>query len=60
MDKKYLEIGSSIGAVLLFIIFIIINNIRFPAYANYGNVAVLLLFVIIVSLAGLKLSEIID
>ncbi|TKY91457.1 MAG: hypothetical protein C5S46_05705 [Candidatus Methanomarinus sp.] len=60
MDKKYLEIGSSIGAVLLFILFITINNVFFPAYANFGNVAALLIFVVVVGAAGLKLSEIKD
>lgn len=60
MDKKYLEIGSSIGAVLLFILFITINNVFFTAYANYGNVAALLIFVVVVGAAGLKLSEIKD
>ncbi|MFV9629542.1 MAG: hypothetical protein ACNYWM_00450 [Methanosarcinales archaeon] len=60
MDKKYLEIGSSIGAVLLFILFITINNVFFPAYANFGNVAALLIFVVVVGVAGLKLSEIKD
>jgi len=60
MDKKYLEIGSSIGAVLLFILLITINTVIFSAYANFGNVAVLLIFVVVVGAAGLKLSEIED
>ncbi len=58
MKKEYLEIGSSIGAVAVFIILIVIVNTTFSAYAAFGNVAILLVFVIIVGLIGLKLAEI--
>jgi hypothetical protein len=62
MKKTYLEIGSTIGAVLLFIILVIFNNsnIVFSAFANYGNAAILLLFIIIVGIIGVKLSNIED
>ncbi len=58
MKKAYIEIASSVGAVALFIILIVIVNTTFSAYAAYGNVAILLAFVIIVGLIGLKLAEI--
>ena len=58
MKKTYLEICSSIGAVAVFIILIVIVNTVFSAYAGYGNVAILLFFVVSVGLIGLKLAEI--
>jgi hypothetical protein len=62
MEKIYLEIGSTIGAVLLFIILVIFNNsiMVFSTFANYGNAAILLLFIIIVGIIGVKLSNIED
>jgi hypothetical protein len=60
MKKTYLEIVSSIGAIAVFIILIVIVNTEFSAYAGYGNVAILLFFVICVGLMGLKLAEISD
>ena len=62
MEKTYLEIGSTIGAVLLFIILVIFNNsnVVFSTFANYGNVVILLLFIIIVGIIGVKLSNIED
>ena len=58
MKKTYIEIASSVGAVALFIILIVIVNTIFSAYSSYGNVAILLVFVIIVGFIGLKLAEI--
>ena len=60
MKKIYLEIGSSIGSVMLFIILIVITNTGLHAYASYGNVIVLLIFIFIVGTIGLKLAEIKD
>jgi len=57
MKRTYLEIFSSIGAVAVFIILIVIVNTVFSAYAGYGNVAILLFYVICVGLIGLKLAE---
>lgn len=58
MNKTYVEITSSVGAVAVFIILIVIVNTTFSAYAAYGNVVILLIFVISVGLIGLKLAEI--
>ena len=63
MKKTYLEIGSSVGSVLAFIILIVImndKNYSFHNIANYGNVAILLIFVIVIGFAGIKLAEIKD
>ncbi|MCL7475103.1 MAG: hypothetical protein SCH39_00695 [Methanosarcinales archaeon] len=60
MKKIYLEIGSSVGLVIMFILSLVIINTKFVANAAYGNVALLLVFVIIAGIIGLKLSEIPD
>ncbi len=58
MNKTYVEIASSVGAVAVFIILMVIVNTTFSAYAAYGNVVILLIYVISVGLIGLKLAEI--
>ena len=60
MKKIFLEIGSSVGLVIVFIIGLVIINTKFLANAAYGNVALLLVFVIIAGLIGFKLAEIPD
>ncbi len=60
MKKIFLEIGSSVGLVIVFIIGLVIINTKFLANAAYGNVALLLVFVIIASFIGFKLAEIPD
>lgn len=60
MQKIFLEIGSSVGLVIVFIIGLVIINTQFLANAAYGNVALLLVFVIIAGLIGFKLAEIPD
>ena len=60
MKKIFLEIGSSVGLVSLFIIALVIINTTFKAQANYGTVALLLVFVIVAGAIGLKLAEIPD
>lgn len=60
MKKMYLEIGSSVGAVLAFIFLIVVINMQLPAYASYGSVALLLLFILTVGFIGIRLAEIKD
>jgi hypothetical protein len=60
MKKIFLEIGSSVGLVIVFIIGLVIINTKFLANAAYGNVALLLVFVIIAGFIGFKLAEIPD
>jgi len=60
MKKIFQEIGSSVGLVIVFIIGLVIINTKFLASAAYGNVALLLVFVIIAGFIGFKLAEIPD
>lgn len=60
MKKIYLEIGSSVGLVIIFIVSLVIINTKFAANAAYGNVALLIVFVIAAGIVGFKLAEIPD
>ncbi len=60
MNKKSLEIILSIGSVLLFIILIAVSKLLLKSSAGFGYSASLLLFIVIMGLAGLKLAEIPD
>ncbi|MEA1985808.1 MAG: hypothetical protein U9N13_09200 [Euryarchaeota archaeon] len=56
MGKKSMEIGLSIGSVLVLTIMLIMVNMLIPAYSGYGFVASLAVFVLIVSAIGVKLA----
>ncbi|MBE0521555.1 MAG: hypothetical protein IBX39_04725 [Candidatus Methanoperedenaceae archaeon] len=60
MTKMHLEIGSSVVSVLLFILLLIAVKILMPETSGYGYTAALLIFMVIMGLAGLKLAEIPD
>ncbi|PWB52286.1 MAG: hypothetical protein C3F06_08785 [Candidatus Methanoperedenaceae archaeon] len=60
MKKKSIEIILAIGSVLLFIILIAVSKILLKSSAGFGYSASLLLFILIMGLAGLKLAEIPD
>lgn len=60
MNKKSLEITLAVGSVLLFIILIAVSKILLKSSAGFGYSASLLLFIVIMGLAGLKLAEIPD
>jgi len=60
MNKKYLEITMSLGSVLLFIILIAASKIILKSSAGFGYTASLLIFIVIMGLAGLKLAQIPD
>jgi len=60
MNKKSLEIAISIGSVVLFIILIATSKFFLGTSAGFGYVASLLVFIVIMGLAGLKLAEIQD
>ena len=60
MKKKPLEIIISIGCVAVFIILIAAAKFILPAASGFGYTAALLIFVIIMGMAGLKLAEIPD
>ena len=56
----HLEIGSALGSVALFIILIAAVKIFIPDLAGYGYTLALLIFMVVMGLAGLKLAEIPD
>ncbi len=58
MNKKSLEIVISIGSVVLFIILIAASKFILGSLAGFGYTASLLIFIVIMGLAGLKLAEI--
>ncbi|HLB70130.1 MAG: hypothetical protein OIN88_09395 [Candidatus Methanoperedens sp.] len=60
MKKKQLEIVVTMGSVIIFIILVIAAGLIMRGFSNYGYTAALLIFVIIMGIAGLKLAEIPD
>jgi len=60
MNKKSHEIAISIGSVVLFIILIAASKYTMGASAGFGYAASLLVFIVIMGLAGLKLAEVPD
>lgn len=60
MTKMHLEISSALGSVTLFIILISVVKILMPDSARYGYTVALLIFMVVMGLAGLKLAEIPD
>ncbi len=60
MKKKSLEITAAIGCVAVFIILIAAAKLVMPSSAGFGYAVALLIFFVIMGLAGLKLAEIPD
>ncbi len=60
MTKMHLEIGSALGSVALFIILIAAVKILMPGSAGYGYTVALLIFMVVMGMAGLKLADIPD
>jgi ABC-type methionine transport system permease subunit len=58
MNKKSLEIAISVGSVILFIILIATSKLILGTSAGFGFAASLLIFIVIMGLAGLKLAEV--
>jgi len=58
MNKKSIEIAISIGSILLFVILIAASKYILGSSAGFGYAACLLIFIVIMGLAGLKLAEI--
>lgn len=59
MKKKYLEIITAVGSVAILIILIILVSVS-TSSTGYGYTAALMIFVILMGIAGLKLAEIPD
>lgn len=60
MKKQALEIILSIGSVAVFIVLIASVKLIIPASPGYGYAAALMVFLVIMGMAGLKLAEIPD
>lgn len=61
MKKMQLEIITSLASVTIFIILITAVRVIMPsASSGYGYTAALLIFIIMMGIAGLKLAEIPD
>ncbi|SES62462.1 hypothetical protein SAMN04488587_0119 [Methanococcoides vulcani] len=58
MNKKTMEIVLSIGSVLMFIVMLIFVHLAEIEPQGYGFTAALMLFVLAVSLAGIKITRI--
>lgn len=58
MNKKSLEIATSVGSVVLFIILIVTSKLILGSSAGFGYAASLLIFIVIMGLVGLKLAEV--
>ncbi len=56
MKKMQIEILTSLGSVALLIILIAVSRLTIQT-PGYGYTATLLLYVIVMSIAGLKLAE---
>ncbi len=60
MKKMQLEIISSVVSVGIFIILVLASKLVMPAQAGYGYTIALLVFVMMMGIAGLKLAQIPD
>ncbi len=60
MKKMHLEILAAVASVAILIVSISASKLILLASPGYGYAAALLIFVIVMSLAGLKLVEIPD
>lgn len=60
MNKKSLEIIMALGSVAVFIILVVVSKLIMPVSAGYGYVGALLIFIIVMGMAGLKLAQIPD
>lgn len=56
MKKMQIEIFTSVGSVVLLIVLIAASRLSLPT-PGYGYLATLLLYVLAMSVAGLKLAE---
>ncbi len=60
MNKKSLEVIISVGSVAVFIALIAAAKLMMPASSGFGYTTALLIFIVIMGMAGLKLAEIPD
>ena len=60
MNKKSLEITLSIGSVALFVILIAASRLTLGTFEGFGYTVSLLIFIVIMGLAGIRLAEVPD
>ncbi len=60
MKKTQLEITMTVASLAIFIISIVASKLVIPASPGYGYAVALLVYVILMGVAGLKLAEIPD
>ncbi|MCL7410742.1 MAG: hypothetical protein P1P69_01235 [Methanosarcinaceae archaeon] len=60
MNKKLLEIFSAIGSTLIFIILLIGVNVGGMVQKEYGFIVAIVVYIMITSVLGIKLTEIPD
>ena len=60
MKKMYLEIITALVSLAVFVILIVVSKLGFPDDPGYGYTAALLVFIVIMGIAGIKLAEIPD
>ena len=58
MNKKQFEIISAIGSVLIFVVLLVGVNVGGMVQKEYGFIAAMVIFVVIISLLGIKSTEI--
>ncbi|HJH32788.1 MAG TPA: hypothetical protein C5S50_11610 [Methanosarcinaceae archaeon] len=58
MNKKQLEIVSAIGSTLVFIVLLVGVNVSGMVHKEYGFIVAMAVFVILISVLGIKLTEI--
>ena len=57
MNKKQLEIISAIGSTLVFILLLVGVNVGGMVQKEYGFVAAMVIFIVLTSVLGIKLTE---
>ncbi len=60
MNKKQLEIISAIGSTLIFVVLLVGVNVGGMVQKEYGFVAAMVIFIVVTSMLGIKLTEIPD
>ena len=58
MNKKQLEILSAIGSTLVFILLLVGVNVGGMEQKEYGFIAAMVIYIVITSVLGIKLTEI--
>lgn len=60
MNKKHIEIVSTIGSTLIFVLLLVGVNVGGMVQKEYGFVAAMVIFIILTSVLGIKLTKIPD